>query len=192
MLELCRDLQQGIYKLVLVLAYTHLPDPSKEQNLKWRHELLIFNRISSQSVLIPLSFISVNSPPSPAFLYAFCTFLLQKDLSFVLFDAQTVSLGATAEDCQVDEKPQTLGEKPSLSLCPCSPSSASHINTDITPMAILSALLGGLLHCKLWKCVCSLLNSPDYLSTPHYGSRWKKNGVSLLTLMALGHSILVL
>lgn len=37
------------------------------------------------------------------------------------FDAQTVSLVATAEDCHVDEKPQTLGEKPSLFLCPCSP-----------------------------------------------------------------------
>lgn len=53
---------------------------------------------------MPLSFISLNSPPSPAFLYAFYTSLLQKDFSFVQFDAQTVSLGATAEDCQVDEK----------------------------------------------------------------------------------------
>lgn len=82
-------------------------------------------------MLMPLSFSSLGSPPSPAFLYAFCALLLQKDFSFVLFDAQTLSLGATAENCQVDEKPQTLEEKPSLSLCPWSPSSASHITTDI-------------------------------------------------------------
>lgn len=141
-------------------------------------------------MLIPLSFSSLSSPPSPAFLYAYCTFLLQKDFSFVLLDVQTVSLGATAEDHQVDEKPQTLGGKPSLSLCPCSPSSASHIRADITPMAALSALLGWLLHCKLWKCLSSLLNqAPIHQITCQSDIRdqdGKKNGVSLLTLMALG------
>lgn len=129
-------------------------------------------------MLMPLSFSSLSSPPSPAFLYAFCTSLLQKDFSFVLFDAQTLSRGATAENCQVDEKPQTLGEKPSLSLCPWSPSSASHITTDITPMAILSALLGWLLCCKLWKCLRSLLNqAPIYqiLCQPHVIDQDGKN-----------------
>lgn len=141
-------------------------------------------------MLIPLNFSSLSSPPSPAFLYAFCTSLLQKVFSFVLFDAQTVSLDATAKDCQVDEKPQTLGEKPSVSLCPCSSCTARHITADISPMAILSALLEWLLHCKLWKCLCSLLNqAPIHQITcqPHIMDQdRKKPGVSLLTLMALG------
>lgn len=74
-------------------------------------------------------------------------------------------------------KPQTLGEKPSLSLCSGSPSSASHINTGITHMGIRSALLGWFMYWKLWKCLCSLLNQTliylNYTSAWHYGSRVK-------------------
>lgn len=87
-------------------------------------------------------------------------------------------------------KPPILGEKPSLSLCSHSPSSASHINTGITHMGILSALLGWFVHWKLWKCSCTLLNRAlihlNYMSPQHYGSRVKKTKVSLLILTVAG------
>ena len=87
-------------------------------------------------------------------------------------------------------QPQTVGEKPSLSLCSRSPSSASHINTGITRMSILSALLGWSVHWKLCKCLCSLLIQAliqlNYTSAQHYGWRVKNTEVSLLTSVAPG------
>lgn len=140
-------------------------------------------------MLIPLSFRSLSSPHSPAFLYAFCTSLLQKDFSFVLFDAQTVSLGATAEDCQVDEKPQALGVKPSLSLCPCSPSSASQVGTDIIlcPFSLLS--WGGYCTVNYESAYAPCCFRPQFTRLPVNPTLWIKMGnkmVSLLTLMAPG------
>lgn len=112
-------------------------------------------------MLKPLSIwaVSTLSPPIPLnFLHAFCSSLLQKDFSFVLFDSQTVSLGAAAaEDCQTDEGSHKPWEKSHHRLCVLIVLVQQATNTGIILIGILSALLVWFVLWKLGKCLFTLL-----------------------------------
>lgn len=75
----------------------------------------------------------------------------------------------------IQTQPQTLGEKPSPSLCSHDLRSTSHINTGIILIGILSALLVWFVLWKLGKCLCTLLSQAllhlGNLSAQYYGPR---------------------